>query len=551
MGMTTLLPNIDSGNAGLIQAQQATLGQAAALQSISFYIVQSIGTIRLGLYDSNGAGGNPGNKLAETAVVTPIVGWNTVAVSQINLAAGTYWLAYEVSTSSSQYLTSYDVGPIVYANLAYGALPATFPSSLTEWAGSWSFYATLALNPSPPTEIPTPTPAPSPTPTPAATPTPFPGTITIGVTQVLTGLDSGNANLLLAQKADLSQAATIETLSFYAQTAAGNLRLGIYGNSGTVPGSILATTNPFTVVTGWNTASVVTPVVLQPGTYWLAYLPSSNDLEFEKASLGGGAVLTNFTYAPMPAAFPASISTSPSQWSFYATLIPFVAPSPTPTPTGSPTPTPTPTAPVYPLKASANKRYVVDQTNVPTMIVGDSPHSLIVNLSEAQATQYFANRQSHGINAVWVELICVSYTAGRRDGSTFDGILPLTNANLQNLSGNINSPNPTYFQRVDDMINIAAQYGITVFLDPYETSGLAGFAASNGIGNCYAYGQYFGNRYKNFPNIVWITGNDFQNWSVDPGENAGVAAIMQGIASVDPNHLQTTELDVLVSGSHR
>ena len=89
-----------------------------------------------------------------------------------------------------------------------------------------------------------------------------------------------------------------------------------------------------------------------------------------------------------------------------------------------------------------------------------------------------------------------------------------------------------------------------MFLDPYETSGLAGFAASNGIGNCYAYGQYLGNRYKNFPNIVWITGNDFQNWSVNPGENAGVAAIMQGIASVDPNHLQTTELNYNVSGSH-
>ena len=33
--------------------------------------------------------------------------------------------------------------------------------------------------------------------------------------------------------------------------------------------------------------------------------------------------------------------------------------------------------PVYPLKASANNRYLVDQNNVPFMIVGDSPHSLI------------------------------------------------------------------------------------------------------------------------------------------------------------------------------
>jgi hypothetical protein len=314
----------------------------------------------------------------------------------------------------------------------------------------------------------------------------------------------------------------------------------------------MASTNPFPVVTGWNTANVVTPVVLQPGTYWLAYLPSSDDLQFEKAISGGGSVLTNFTFAPMPAAFPAPVSTIPYQWSFYATLIPFVAPSPTPNPSPTPTPTQTPTvtAPVYPLKASANNRYVVDQTNVPVMIVGDSPHSLIVNLSEAQARQYFANRQSHGINAVWVELLCVAYTGGRANGSTYDGILPLTGAALQNWSGNINSPNPDYFQRVDDMVNIAAQYGITVFLDPYETSGLQGFAANNGIGNCYAYGQYLGNRYKNFPNIVWITGNDFQHWATFTAENAAVAAIMSGIASVDPNHLQSTELNFFVSGSH-
>jgi hypothetical protein len=388
------------------------------------------------------------------------------------------------------------------------------------------------------------------------------GTITIVVTQILTGLDSGNANVLLAQKAVLSQAATVETLSFYAKTAAGTLRLGIYGNSGAIPGSILAQTNPFTVSPGWNTASVVTSVVLQAGTYWLAYLPSSNALQFEKATMGGGAVLTNFTFAPMPAGFPTSISTTPSQWSFYATLIPFVAqgptptPSPTPVPTTTPSPTPAPTAtpvpmaPVYPLRASANKRYLVDQTNQPVMIVGDSPQSLVANLTEAQATQYFSSRQANGINAAWIDVFVSPYINGRANGSTYDGILPLTAGNLQSLTGNIDSPNPVYFQRVDDMINIAAQYGITVFIDPYDTAGLDGLAASNGPANCFAYGQYLGNRYKNFPNLVWFTGNDFQDWASNTKENNAVAAIMQGIASVDPNHLQTTELEYFVSGSH-
>lgn len=110
MGITGLLVNTDSGNAGLILAQKTTLSQAAALQSISFYIVRSSGTLRLGLYDATGAGGNPGNKLAETSILTPVNGWNTVAVPPLNLASGNYWLAYEVSTNNSQYLTSYGAG---------------------------------------------------------------------------------------------------------------------------------------------------------------------------------------------------------------------------------------------------------------------------------------------------------------------------------------------------------------------------------------------------------------------------------------------------------
>src|SRR4029077_13376801 len=37
--------------------------------------------------------------------------------------------------------------------------------------------------------------------------------------------------------------------------------------------------------------------------------------------------------------------------------------------------------PAYPLRASANSRYLVDQNNVPFLLVGDSPQALIGNLS--------------------------------------------------------------------------------------------------------------------------------------------------------------------------
>ena len=46
----------------------------------------------------------------------------------------------------------------------------------------------------------------------------------------------------------------------------------------------------------------------------------------------------------------------------------------------------------YPLKVSANGRYLVDQDDVPFLMVGHSPQALTVNLSEAEAAAFFADR---------------------------------------------------------------------------------------------------------------------------------------------------------------
>ena len=54
-------------------------------------------------------------------------------------------------------------------------------------------------------------------------------------------------------------------------------------------------------------------------------------------------------------------------------------------------------SPAFPLKASASNRYLVDQNNVPFLMVGDAPQTLIANLSQREAAAYMANRRSYGI----------------------------------------------------------------------------------------------------------------------------------------------------------
>src|ERR1051325_11994814 len=84
--------------------------------------------------------------------------------------------------------------------------------------------------------------------------------------------------------------------------------------------------------------------------------------------------------------------------------------------------------PGFPVKVSPNHRYLVDQNEKPFLIAGESPQALMVNCSIDDAKLFFSNRHSHGFNAVWINLLRRKGTGGRGDGSTYDGIQQLKNA---------------------------------------------------------------------------------------------------------------------------
>jgi hypothetical protein len=214
---------------------------------------------------------------------------------------------------------------------------------------------------------------------------------------------------------------------------------------------------------------------------------------------------------------------------------------------------------VYPLAKSANGRYLVDRDGYPFLIAGDAPQSLMVNISTADAEMYFANRESHGFNALWINLLCSTYTAGSPDCSTYDGLIPFDGF----LPGHAGDPlyydmttlDAAYFARTDEMIRLAAQHNLCVFLDPCETGsflpangGGDALMPHNGATKCRAFGQFLGQRYKDFPNIVWMSGNDYQAWP-DPASDPVVTAVALGIEDVDTNHIHTIELNYLTSGS--
>jgi hypothetical protein len=191
--------------------------------------------------------------------------------------------------------------------------------------------------------------------------------------------------------------------------------------------------------------------------------------------------------------------------------------------------------PAFPVKIGPTRRYLVDREGRPFLIAGESPQAMMVNCSEADAELFFKNRRSHSFNTAWINLICSTYTGGRPDASTFDGVRPFKTA------GDFSQPNEAYFARCDRILRIAAKYDMLVMLDPAETGSFLEVMQRNGVEKCRSYGQYLGKRYASFDNLLWFHGNDY---GADTPENDKLTiAIALGIKQFDDRHLHTIEID--------
>jgi hypothetical protein len=191
--------------------------------------------------------------------------------------------------------------------------------------------------------------------------------------------------------------------------------------------------------------------------------------------------------------------------------------------------------PVYPVKISANHRYLVDQNQTPYLIQGEAAWSLIVGLNDADVEQYLRNRKEKGFNSVIVEL--VEHKFAKHAPLNAAGDAPFTTP------GDFSTPNEKYFAHADWVIHKAGEYGIQVLLYPcylgYEGTdqGWIEEILKNGPAKALHYGLYVGNRYKDFDNIIWAMGADRNPESA----LEDIDMIALGIKEVDHRHLMTAQ----------
>lgn len=221
------------------------------------------------------------------------------------------------------------------------------------------------------------------------------------------------------------------------------------------------------------------------------------------------------------------------------------------------------TASAFPIKLSANKRYFVDANGNPWLMVADAAHHLmpVIGSTNSSILQYLNDRKTNGFNTINFYGACASNSGTcPPSGAANNGQLPFLTGN-SSATYDLSTPNPNYWSQVDNVINQASSLGLVVLFEPLPWGNDFGTSmepntppvnyksCGNPVtlpctSNDYNFGVFLGNRYKNFPNIIWQFGQDFRGTNLPDATFMDYQAqVIAGVASVDTNHLINAQMN--------
>jgi hypothetical protein len=183
----------------------------------------------------------------------------------------------------------------------------------------------------------------------------------------------------------------------------------------------------------------------------------------------------------------------------------------------------------FPLRVVPGRRYLVDAAGRPFLLVGDTAWSLVAQLRADDVRRYLDDRRRRGFNAILVNLL-ESYFSTAPPLNAY-GEAPFLNP------GDFGSPNPSYFERVETLLEEARARGILVLLTPAYAGfegGVEGWWSAmkrSSLSELTAYGRFIATRYRRFDNLMWVQGGDFDPPNQD---RAVVEAVARGIRSINP-----------------
>ncbi|MBN8280414.1 MAG: DUF4038 domain-containing protein [Gammaproteobacteria bacterium] len=189
---------------------------------------------------------------------------------------------------------------------------------------------------------------------------------------------------------------------------------------------------------------------------------------------------------------------------------------------------------LFPLRVEPGKRYLVTASGAPFLVQGDAPWLLISNLTREDVITYLDDRQAKGVNTLLVELIERNHSVNQP--ANFYGDPPFA----PDPGEFAVPPEDAYFDHAEWVIGQARQRGMLVLLTPAYL-GFAGretgwYPAMGRAGNALLrqYGQYVANRFKDYDNVLWVHGGDY-----NASDRTRVRAVKDGILDVETESLHT------------
>ena len=200
--------------------------------------------------------------------------------------------------------------------------------------------------------------------------------------------------------------------------------------------------------------------------------------------------------------------------------------------------------PAYPLRI-AQSRHLVDAEGRVVQFHGDTPWSLVVQLTSEERETYFSTRREQGVNAILFNLIEHKFGDFNPDPWTNQKGENPFQAQLGSGAFDFTTPNEPYWAEVDVVLTEARAAGLTCLVVPAYVGwmqgeeGWAAEIAANGPDRMRNYGVFLGNRYGALDHVIWVMGGDWGPTSDRFDLTDEINALAEGIRSADRQHFMT------------
>ena len=183
----------------------------------------------------------------------------------------------------------------------------------------------------------------------------------------------------------------------------------------------------------------------------------------------------------------------------------------------------------FPLKVSANGRYLVDSKNRPFLYHADTCWRIANRLTRTDALHFLDDRRARGFNTLHIHAINKEKTGTANP----DGHKPFAPED------DITRPNAPYWQHLDEILKLATERGFLLAVS-------AVWFGYNGSGwrrnftqeNAPVYGRFLAERYNHHQNIVWILGGDNNPDGPDDKREA-TRILARTLRQIAPHQLRT------------